>query len=225
MARCTICADPELAKAVDTLVRFGRTDVAIGHMLGVSRMAVHRHRVGHTLAQAATPPVPGAAPPVDTPAAPETLTGAAGDDLDAPPGPLGRPLDPSDLVQRYFGMPAAARRLERLQRGLEGAIARAEKAGSAAAIAQLAAQMLRSIELGGRIAQIPGLVPAREGMTVPGGPGFNVTFNFHGTEPLTITGLPVIPAEGGEAQPADESGASVGAQAPQMPSIFARRGR
>jgi hypothetical protein len=216
--RCTICSHPATAKLVGQMIKAELPDVEIARRTGTGRMSVARHRVGHLLPasavaqvasvldhasehdlEASTAESPGSFSGADE--SPDSSTTAWQDRL--PPIEVGG-TSPRALAQSLFGLPASARRLTRLQGRLESAMGKAEAAGSATALAQLSAQMLRSIELGARLAELPGIIPSRENATGSHGTPFSVTFSFAGSEPFAVRPHQPIIEGFVEADPGDE---------------------
>jgi hypothetical protein len=180
MARpCSICTDPKLRETVDRLIAEGVSDHETARRVGaVSRMAVTRHRNAHVLAPARQQL---AVLDKGQTAARERRELAQAAAEDAP--------SPADFVKAAFGLEATARRLQRIEERLERMADRAEQVGSSSGVAALAAQQLRGVEVGARLAGAGGYATPR---TLSEGerPTFSVTINLGGQ---TIT----VGAQGG----------------------------
>jgi hypothetical protein len=195
---CQICTDPKLREIADQLIHEGLSDQAIANRLGgPHRMAVSRHRRAHVLA----PAQQKLAIIEKGQAAIEDRRALADAAAQATPSP-------ADFVRATFGLEATARRLQRIEERLERMADRAEQVGSSSGVAALAAQQLRGVEVGARLAGAGGYATPR---TVSEGerPTFSVTINLGG-QTITVGGhagygtAPGIEGELAQAMPTPE---------------------
>jgi hypothetical protein len=167
---CLICSDHQkLTKAAELIVA-GNSDQAVANALNaltpdiapMSLMAVSRHRRLHIMK-----PVQDRLTVVSKGAAPRrerqqlALAAASG----AP--------TPQQFVDAFFGLKAQGEKLQRIEDRLERMATLAEDSKSPGSVATVAAQQLRSVETGARLAGVGGYVPARAA-----GPGEGVQFNL-----------------------------------------------
>jgi predicted transcriptional regulator len=133
------------------LLAEGATDQTVAARLGVNRMAVSRHRHNHVIkpAQDRLAIVSKGAVPRH-----ERRQLAAAAASDAP--------SPKDYAEAFFGLKAQAEKLSRIEERLERMAALAEGGKSANAVAQLAAQQLRGVEVGARLVGTGGYAPGKD---------------------------------------------------------------
>lgn len=167
---CEICKDPQKLKIANQMVAAGETDAAIVARLGVGRMAINRHRRNH----------------VEGPARAVAAVAAKGrSEREQREQVLARAeagtLDPAD----YLSLAAIVSDLRQTGERLERVAAAAEQDGQRLAVASLAAQQHRGIELRGRLGGHAGFVPPR---VQPGeAPALTVNFHFSSGRTETIT--------------------------------------
>lgn len=168
---CTVCADPNRSRAVAEAVARGETDTAIGAAVGVSRMAVMRHRKAHieeparVLVAAASKGRDAAEQRADV------IAAAQRGDLTDPMVYLGLSNIVADLL-------AASSRLERMAQA-------AEAGGQATAVSSLAGQQIRAIETRARLGQVGGFAPPKA--SIGEGAQVVINYNFSGGKRETIT--------------------------------------
>jgi hypothetical protein len=88
---------------------------------------------------------------------------------------------PQEFVEAFFGLKAQAEKLQRIEERLERMAALAEDNQSPNGAAQVAAQQLRSVEVGARVAGVGGYAPQRVQEPVSG-QTFAVNIIFASTE-------------------------------------------
>jgi hypothetical protein len=152
---CKLCHHPE-RKAVETAFASGRTDREIGRRFGVSHMAALRHRRDHLVK-----PLLAAVATLDRGRAERQLA------TDGAPDPVANVIASLNLAAQANKLATIESRLERMSHA-------AEASGSAAGVAALSAQALRSVEVGSRLASTGGYAAPR---TV-GQPGEGRTFSI-----------------------------------------------
>jgi hypothetical protein len=129
-------------------------------------MAVQRHRTNHILKPAQDRLAivsKGAGPRQER----QQLATAAASDAPSP----------QDYADAFFGLKAQAEKLSRIEERLERMAAAAEGAGSSSGVAQLAAQQLRSVEVGAKLAGSGGYAPGKG--PGEGGTGTHFAVNIH----------------------------------------------
>jgi hypothetical protein len=160
------------------LVAEGASDQAIADRIGVSRMAISRHRRGHLMkaAQARLAIVAKGAEPIKER---QQLAAAAASDASTP----------EEFVAAYFGLKAQAAKIDRIEARLERVATIAENAGSPGAVVTVAAQQLRAVETGAKLASTGGFAPPK---TAPGaGAQFSLVMHFGDGRDIVIGGNPV----------------------------------
>jgi hypothetical protein len=184
MARpCLICSSVTKTKLAGEMISAGNTDRAIADALNVaepaaaplSAMAVSRHRRNHVL-DVTKQRLAVISKGSDARQNRVELAAAAA--ADAP--------TPQQFVEAFFGLKAQSEKLQRIEDRLERMAAVAETGGSTNGVAQLAAQQLRSVEVGAKLASTGGYAPAKsigEGNAT----AFSVNFHFSGGMTETIT--------------------------------------
>jgi hypothetical protein len=85
---------------------------------------------------------------------------------------------PAQFVEAFFGLRAQAEKLTRIEDRLERVAVLAEESASPNAVAQVAAQQLRSVEVGAKVAGVGGYAPARAADQPAAGAKFSVTIQF-----------------------------------------------
>jgi hypothetical protein len=187
---CIICSDQRLAAQVQSLVLAGVADREIGRRLSLDKGAVNRHKLLHIL---------------------EPLRhqlAIAGRDSEpqrerkklATAAKASSEISTPDLVEAVLGLRAQLGRMVSIEARLERAATAAEAQGAFPAVAQVASQQLRAVELGGKIAGLPGLVPQRLVGDVVPGTTFEVNIHLGGhVETISMstpaTTHPVIDAD------------------------------
>jgi hypothetical protein len=187
---CLICSDNrKLAKAAE-LISAGNSDQAVANTLNaltpdaqpMSYMAVSRHRRMHIMkaTQDRLAVVSkGAAPRQER----QQLAAAAA---------AGAPT-PQAFVEAFFGLKAQAEKVQWIEDRLERMAAVAEENKSPGGVATVAAQQLRSVETGARLAGTGGYAP-QKAIGAGGGAQFVVNFTFSGGRTQTITAAIAPPA-------------------------------
>ncbi len=173
---CEICRDPAKLGAAATMLAEGASDAAIAAALGVGRMSVNRHKVGHVikpLQDQLAIVAKGAAPRQER----QELAQAAAADTPTPQA----------FADAVLGLKAQAEKLERIESRLERMAAAAEAGGSANSVAQLTAQQLRGIEVGAKLASVGGYAPARLAGDGGAAAPVQISINFSGGHSETIT--------------------------------------
>jgi hypothetical protein len=167
---CRICANPGWPEKVQAWVNEGVADRVIARSLSIGKSLVTRHRVNHiikplehTLAIAGR----GAS------AHRQRQEIAAAATSDAP--------TPAQFVEAFFGLKAQAEKLQRIEHRLERVAVLAEESASPNAVAQVAAQQLRSVEVGAKVAGVGGYAPARAADQAAGAQTFSVNIIFAST--------------------------------------------
>ncbi len=148
---CMICLDAAKTQRAAELIATGMSDGKVAAELGgVSRAGVQRHRVNHIIrpAQDRLAVLRKGTGPRE---AREQLAHAAA--ADAP--------SPQEFADAFLGLKAQAQKLEKIEARLERLAVQAEAAKSANSVAQIAAQQLRSVEVGAKLAGAGGYAPAK----------------------------------------------------------------
>ena len=95
---------------------------------------------------------------------------------------------PAQFVEAYFGLRAQAEKLQRIEDRLERMAALAEESKSLHGVAQVAAQQLRSVEIGAKVAGTGGYAAQKGGNDGQGGSPFSVNVYFASTgQTVSIT--------------------------------------
>jgi len=187
---CLICSDNrKLAKAAD-LIAAGNSDQAVANALNaitpnghpMSYMAVSRHRRMHIMKATQDRLAivsKGAAPRQER----QQLAVAAA---------TGAPT-PQAFVEAFFGLKVQAEKVQWIEDRLERMAAVAEDNQSPGGVATVAAQQLRSVETGARLAGTGGYAPQKAN-GVTDGAQFIVNFTFSGGRTQTITAAIAPPA-------------------------------
>ena len=171
---CRICANPEWLEKANTWAREGVSDREVARRLGLNKSLVTRHRQNHVIK-----PLQDqlAIAGKGAPAREKRRQLAAAAATDAPP--------PAQFVEAYFGLRAQAEKLQRIEERLERMAALAEETKSPHGVAQVAAQQLRSVEVGARVAGTGGY-GAQKVSTGNGAEVFSVNI-FLGGETIAIS--------------------------------------
>jgi hypothetical protein len=174
---CLICSSElKTAKAAE-LMAAGLSDQAVANVLNeidrsspaMSYMAVSRHRRLHivkTAQERLAIVTKGNAARRD-----RTQVAAAAA-ADAP--------TPAQFVEAFFGLKAQAEKLQRIEDRLERMAALAEESQSPNGVAQVAAQQLRSVEVGAKVAGIGGYGTQRAPEQGGGAEKFQIKIVFQG---------------------------------------------
>jgi hypothetical protein len=175
---CRICCDSKWSEQAGQWAREGVSDREVARKLGIDKSIVSRHRTRHVLA-----PMQHQLAIADKGATPrrhrEDLAAAAS--ADAP--------TPAEFVEAFFGLKAQAEKLQRIEDRLERMAALAEGNQSPNGVAQLAAQQLRSVEVGAKVAGVGGY-GAQRGTEPVGGQTFSINILFSSGEQVSITPAP-----------------------------------
>lgn len=97
---------------------------------------------------------------------------------------------PAQFVEAFFGLKAQAEKLQRIEDRLERVAVLAEDSASPNAVAQVAAQQLRSVEVGARVAGVGGYSLQRA-PELAGGQTFSINIHFASTGE-TVSISPVL---------------------------------
>lgn len=175
------------AKAVE-LVTAGLSDQAVADALNnldrssppMSYMAVSRHRRLHIL-KAAKDRLEIVAK--GSAARDDRAQLAAAVSSDAP--------TPAQFVEAFFGLKAQAEKLQRIESRLERMAALAEDNQSPNGVAQVAAQQLRGVEVGAKVAGVGGYAPVRAADQAAAGVPFQINIIFSGSrETISLAAMP-----------------------------------
>ena len=187
MARpCSICCCENKRQTAADLIASGATDQVIADHLGVGRMAVQRHRINHIIkpTQDRLAIVAKGAP-----ARQERQQIAAAAAAGAP--------SPQQVVDALLGLQAQAAKLQGIEDRLERMAAVAETNNSTNGVAQLAAQQLRGVEVGAKLAGVGSYAPQKPAASAAGGV-FSVNILFSNGVQETITTVAAPPSFTGE---------------------------
>ncbi len=174
---CRICSHPGWFEQAGVWASEGLSDREVARRLGVDKSLVTRHRqrhvitpLKHRLAIAGK----GDAPRRER----QQLAAAAASDAPTP----------AQFVEAFFGLKAQAEKLQRIEDRLERVAVLAEESASPNAVAQVAAQQLRSVEVGARVAGVGGYATARAIDQPLAGQKFSINIIFASTgETVSIT--------------------------------------
>ncbi len=155
------------ADQAENWVREGIADREVARRLGVDKSLVTRHRQRHVIA-----PMQHQLAIAEKAAAPQRQRQrlAAAASADAP--------TPAEFVEAFFGLKAQAEKLQRIEDRLERMAALAEDNQSPNGVAQVAAQQLRGVEVGAKVAGVGGYAPARAADQAAGGQTFSINILF-----------------------------------------------
>jgi hypothetical protein len=106
--------------------------------------------------------------------------------------------DPVAIASAMLGIAAQAAKLERIESRLERMAAAAEAGRSPTGVATLAAQQLRGVEVGSRLAGVGGYAPSRTANQAPVGEKFSIIIQFSGGRREEIAIIPSPTAVEGE---------------------------
>jgi hypothetical protein len=190
---CLICSSATKSAKAAELIASGLPDQAVADALNaltpqsqpMSFMAVSRHRRAHILKPAQDRLAvisKGSATRIER----EQLAAAAS--ADAP--------TPQEFADAYLGLKAQVEKLQRIEERLERMASMAEVGESPAGVAQLAAQQLRSVEVGSKLAGVGGYAPGKGAGDGAPTRAFVVNINFPDwteTTAAIIDGTPVRP--------------------------------
>ena len=98
---------------------------------------------------------------------------------------------PHQFVEAFFGLKAQAEKLQRIEDRLERVAVLAEESASPNAVAQVAAQQLRSVEVGARVAGVGGYGTARATDQPLGRQTFSINIMFASTGETVSINTPV----------------------------------
>jgi hypothetical protein len=213
---CSICSNAAKAAKALELINLGLSDAAVAAALSamtpgapaMSPMAANRHRHKHIL-QVARDQIAVVSKGSAERVAREKIAAAA---------TSGAPT-PAEFVEAFFGLKAQADKLTVIESRLERMGVVAEAGQSPTAVATLAGQALKAIEVGGKLAALPGFVPART-TEQAAGMAFSVVIQFSGGETVSITPSQVAaPPTTIDAEPDDAKDDTPADQDPPQPSI------
>jgi hypothetical protein len=159
---CKLCTHPD-QQTIEAAFASGGSDRAIGRQFGVSHMAAYRHRTAH-IVKPTRDKLAVISKAADARKEREQLAVAAA--VSSPS------LD--DFIQAAVGMRTQLAKLADIERRLERMAACAEGAQSAAGVAVLSSQQIRSLEFGSKLGGIGGFAPVRSPETMPPGTKFEV---------------------------------------------------
>jgi hypothetical protein len=145
---CLICSRRD-RREIDALIASGVSDREVGRRFGIEHVSVNRHRRRHLVPETQAR---HAILTRDSDAKREReqlISAAASSDL-----------SPKQQVDALFGLQRLSERLQAIEARLERSAERAENDGAHTAVAQLAGQQLREVELRGRLGGHLGPRPA-----------------------------------------------------------------
>ena len=174
---CSICSHPGKTQLAADMIAAAVSDQAVADRIGVNRMAVSRHRRGHLIKPMMDRLAimsKGTAPQQER----QQLASAAA--ADAP--------TPQQFVDAYLGLKAQADKLQRIEERLERMAAVAELNGSSNGVAQVAAQQLRGVEVGSKLAGAGGYAPQNL-IGTNNGQTFSVNIIFGSGETLSVQSI------------------------------------
>lgn len=183
---CRICSSSDWIDKAGTWAREGVPDREVARRLGCDKSLVTRHRQNHVIKPMQNQLAiagKGAAPRQER----RELAAAAASDAPTP----------AEFVEAYFGLRAQAEKLQRIEDRLERMATLAEHSQSPNGVAQVAAQQLRSVEVGAKVASTGGYAPQRAPAGGAGAQTFSVNIHFASTG-QTLSIMPVGAAEPGK---------------------------
>jgi hypothetical protein len=166
---CVVCTHPD-RQAIESLIVSGASDYEVGRRFDIERVSVGRHRRRH-LIKPAQDRLAILARDSEARREREQLAVAA-----AASSPS---LD--DFIQATVGMRTQLAKLANIEHRLERMAALAESSQSAAGVAVLAGQQIRSLEFGSKLGGTGGFAPVRGTETMPPGTKFEVNIHFNST--------------------------------------------
>jgi hypothetical protein len=177
---CAICSCPD-QEAVRAAFATNATDRQLAQLFGVSHMAIGRHRRNHLVA-----PLKAAVAALDRGRA---IRERRQQQLAA------IEQGASAAIAAAFALPDQLDKVARVEQRLERLATSAEQAGSPTGVAALAAQQLRSVEVGSRLAAVGGykppsvMAPSAEKATIT----IEMVFPNSGKrEEIALAGRPVL---------------------------------
>jgi hypothetical protein len=174
---CTICENGAKLQLAAELIAVGVSDQIIADQLKVGRMSVARHRVNHGI-KPLQDQLAIAGKGAEEKRERKQLAAAAASDTPSP----------AEVAEALLGLKAQVAKLRRIEERLERMAALAEAGESPAGVAQLAAQQLRSVEVGSKLAGVGGYAPGKS--AGDGAPVQTFTININlpgGTETIATT--------------------------------------
>jgi hypothetical protein len=169
-----ICSDASKLKVANALIASGAADAAIAAQIGLSgsanaaRMCVSRHRNRHILA----------------PAAALATAAAKGKDVADKRKEMVKAAEAGDQIATFLGLEEITRDLRKVSKQLGRVAKVTEQAGQYGVMTGVVAQQHKSMELRGKLGNLPGFTPPKSS---PGGgaemPTFNLVINIPGAEP------------------------------------------
>jgi hypothetical protein len=168
---CLVCTHPDRSM-IEAMIDTGASDYEVGRQFDVERVSVGRHRRLHLIKPAQDRLAILARGSAERQQRRELAATASSSDTPTP----------SEFVEAFFGLKAQAEKLQRIDDRLERMASLAEQQESPNGVAQLAAQQLRSVEVGARVAGVGGYA-AQRGPEQGGGAGafqINIVFQNAG---------------------------------------------
>jgi len=167
MARpCLVCTHPS-RHAIEELNSAGASDYEVGRRFDLERVSIGRHRRLHLIKPAQDRLAVLAKDSVERQQRKNLAAVASSDTPTA-----------TQFVEAFFGLKAQAEKLQRIEDRLERMAALAEDNQSPNGVAQVAAQQLRSVEVGAKVAGVGGFAPARVADQAAGGQTFSINILF-----------------------------------------------
>ena len=178
---CTICTRPD-RQAIDALIGSGVSDYEVGRQFGIERTSVGRHRRQHII-RPAQHRLAVVAKDRDAKRERKELAAAAASDAPST----------AELVEATIGLRKQVEELSDVGAQLKRMAQKAEDAGLVVGVTQVAAQRLRSVEVGSRLAGIGGFAPGRAADQTAQREPFqvNIIFSDAPEKNTTISMLPV----------------------------------
>jgi hypothetical protein len=190
---CLVCTHPD-RNAIETLICTGASDYDVGRRFDLERVSIGRHRRLHLIKPAQDRLAILARDSAERQRRQELATTAASAD-----GP-----SPAEFVEAFFGLKAQAEKLQRIEDRLERMASLAEDNQSPNGVAQVAAQQLRSVEVGAKVAGVGGY-GAQRGTEPGSGQTFSINILFSSGEQVSITPAPGSHINGEEDPEADRA--------------------
>jgi hypothetical protein len=178
---CLVCCHPQRG-AIETLLSAGTSDRKVARQFNIERVSLGRHRRHHIL-KPAQDRVAILAKDTEERRQRRELSQAAAADTPST----------AALLEATLGLRRQVEKLCAIEARLERVAGAAEAAGSPTGVATIAGQQLRSVEVGSRLAGLPGFVPATQAIGQPGtAPIFsvNIIFSNGRSEEINVMEIP-----------------------------------